>query len=137
MTNQTGEGTYNYKMLSLILGDKDFSGGRVPTGEPNLAGIFYSAQSIFKGSLKIVGITGILPITKGKDGALSIPMNGYEIEYVEPGRYKITINDSMSMLMYADVDSDGHVHGFSLATGDYIRTNWGAVIFDIVPYCFL
>ena len=136
MTNQEGEGIYNYKMLTHIFGDKSFSDEGINVDKPNIIGIYYGAQGMFRGSLKIAGITGVLPIVKGKDDAPSIPMGGYTIEYVEQGIYKMAISNGMTLLVYPDIDSDGNVSRLSYATGDYIRTSWVATIFGILTVLF-
>jgi hypothetical protein len=133
MTNQSGEGIYNSKMLYSIFGEREFAGY---ASLADASGVFTQSRAIYRGILSAVKpLMYSFPIPNGETASINVA--GMTIECVENGIYKMSMDDSV-MMLYAETNTDGQVQKLSTMSMELIRTSWGGYILGmLLLLCFV
>ncbi|MCL1965363.1 MAG: beta-lactamase family protein [Firmicutes bacterium] len=129
MVNQPDASDYILSMPSQIFEKRAFTPNADLHSDVSIAGIYYKSEGFVKGIARFFSILdGRLPISKDKDGSLSI--SEFSLNQVEPDVYAATRGDA-STLFYVKRDGDGNVKSLVTGSREFIPTSQGAYYFDL------
>lgn len=132
MTNEVGETTYNYGLVSLIYGDCSTETGFT---YDDLSGIYCNSRANYsKSFMKLFSmISGLLPVTKGDvEGSHQAAMVGSITQISENA---CIMDDGNGLKTYLNIkrDNDGNVTALQHMTGmDFQKENMALFVFKII-----
>lgn len=135
MTNEVGETTYNYGLVSLVYGDcKEETGFTYD----DLSGIYLNSRANFKNSFTRMYsmISGLLPISKGEtEGNFMAAMVG---TVTQISKDACIMDDGNGLKTYLSIqrDENGNVVALQHMTGmDFQKENTTLFIIKIIFFC--
>lgn len=132
MTNEVGETTYNYGLVSLIFGDC-----RTETGftYDDLSGIYCNSRANYsKSFMKLFSmISGLLPVTKGEtESCYQAAMVG-SITQISENACVMDDGNGLKTYLHIKRDNDGNVTALQHMTGmDFQKENTALFIIKII-----
>lgn len=132
MTNEVGETTYNYGLVSLVYGDcKEETGFTYD----DISGIYFNSRANFKNSfIRLYSmISGLLPISKGEtEGSFTVAMVG---TVTQVSKDACVMDDGNGLKTYLSIqrDDNGNVIALQHMTGmDFQKENMILFIIKII-----
>lgn len=135
MTNEVGETTYNYGLVSLIYGDCESETG---FAYDDLSGIYLNSRANFKNSfIRLYSmISGLLPISKGEtEGSFTAAMVGKVTQISTEG---CVMDDGNGLKTYLSIqrDDNGNVVALQHMTGmDFQKENTMSFTIKVIFFC--
>lgn len=132
MTNEVGETTYNYGLVSLVYGDCKAETGFT---YDDLSGIYLNSRANFKNSFTRLYsmVSGLLPISKGEtEGSFTAAMVG---TVTQISRDACVMDDGNGLKTYLSIqrDANGNVIALQHMTGmDFQKENMAFFILKVV-----
>lgn len=132
MTNEVGETTYNYGLVSLVYGDPE---SEVGFTYDNLSGIYLNSRANFKNSFTRLYslISGLLPILKGEtEGSFTAAMVG---TVTQISKDACVMDDGNGLKTYLSIqrDENGNVTALQHMTGmDFQKENTMLFVIKII-----
>ena len=132
MTNEVGETTYNYGLVSLVYGDPESETGFT---YDDLSGIYLNSRANFKNSFTRLYslISGLLPISEGKtDGSFTAAMVG---TVTQISKDACVMDDGNGLKTYLSIqrDENGNVTALQHMTGmDFQKENTMLFVIKII-----
>lgn len=135
MTNEVGETTYNYGLVSLVYGDcKEETGFTYD----DISGIYVNSRANYKSSFtKLYSmISGLLPISKGEtEGTFTAAMVG---TVTQVSKDACVMDDGNGLKTYLSIqrDDNGNVIALQHMTGmDFQKENTMLFVIKIIFFC--
>ena len=132
MTNEVGETTYNYGLVSLIFGDCKTETGFT---YDDLSGIYCNSRANYsKSFMKLYSmISGLLPVTKGKtEGSYQAAMVG-SITQISENACIMDDGNGLKTYLHIKRDSNGNVAALQHMTGmDFQKENTAVFVIKII-----
>lgn len=135
MTNEVGETTYNYGLVSLVYGDCESETGFT---YDDLSGIYLNSRANFKNSFTRLYslISGLLPISKGEtEGSFTAAMVG---TVTQISKDACIMDDGNGLKTYLSIqrDENGNVTALQHITGmDFQKENTTLFAIKIIFFC--
>ena len=135
MTNEVGETTYNYGLVSLVYGDPESETGFT---YDDLSGIYLNSRANFKNSFTRLYslISGLLPISKGEtEGSFTAAMVG---TVTQISKDACVMDDGNGLKTYLSIqrDENGNVTALQHMTGmDFQKENTLFFVIKVIFFC--
>lgn len=135
MTNEVGETTYNYGLVSLVYGDCESETGFT---YDDLSGIYLNSRANFKNSFTRLYslISGLLPVSKGEtEGSFTAAMVG---TVTQISKDACVMDDGNGLKTYLSIqrDENGNVNALQHMTGmDFQKENTLLFVIKVIFFC--
>lgn len=135
MTNEVGETTYNYGLVSLVYGDPE---SKTRFTYDDLSGIYLNSRANFKNSFTRLYsmISGLLPISKGEtEGSFTAAMVG---TVTQISKDACVMDDGNGLKTYLSIqrDDNGNVVALQHMTGmDFQKENTMLFAIKVIFFC--
>jgi CubicO group peptidase (beta-lactamase class C family) len=136
MTNEVGETSYNFGLLSLLFGDYDTN--ESITKSPSLGGIYTSCRSYEKGFTRIYKYLGsLMPLSETKDEkTFKLSIGQGKLTQVADNQYIMDNENGFKYLMYRTTSNEGETR-LQMMSQDVVRENTIAFWCKIVSLAFM
>lgn len=135
MTNEVGETTYNYGLVSLVYGDCESEAGFT---YDDLSGIYLNSRANFKNSFTRLYslISGLLPVSEGEtEGSFTAAMVG---TVTQISKDACIMDDGNGLKTYLSIqrDENGNVTALQHMTGmDFQKENTLLFVIKVIFFC--